>query len=182
MLLMALFLGGFFGFALFYAHASNPDKVLQMLRLKDLSLMKTILFAIGLSSTLLYLAHQLNIFDISHLSVKGTNLGVLIGGMIFGLGFGLVGSCPGTSLAALSSGFFHRVITIIIGGIFGALVFSLSYGTLESWGLFQALNWGSLTLFKLSPKFPAVFNIGFTGLLITGLGFMLLAALLPTKK
>lgn len=182
MLWTALLLGAFFGFALFYAHASNPDKVLQMLRLRDLTLMKTILFAIGLASTMLYFAHQTGIFDISHLSVKTTHFGVLVGGLIFGLGFGLVGSCPGTSMAALTSGFFHRVITIVIGGIFGALVFSLSYGTLESMGIFKILNWGNITLFKLSPKFPSVFNIGFVGLLISGVAFMLIAAVLPSKK
>lgn len=182
MMLLPLLLGALFGFGLFYAHASNPDKVLQMLRLRDLSLMKTILFAIGLASTLIYISHQMSMFDISHLSVKGTNLGVVLGGMIFGLGFGLVGSCPGTSLAALTSGFFRKVIAIVVGGIFGALLFSLSFGFFEGMGLFKAMNFGNLTWFKLSPKFPAVFDIGFTGLLISGLLFMFIAAIIPAKR
>lgn len=57
----------------------------------------------GSVSGYLFAANALGIFDLSHLSVKATNLGVLIGGLIFGIGFGWIGSCPGTCVAASGS-------------------------------------------------------------------------------
>ena len=102
-ILLAVILGGLFGFALYFTGASHPKKLVSMLKLHDISLMKIILFAIGLSSVLLSIANALGILDLSHLSIKSTNLGVLIGGLIFGVGFGWIGSCPGTCVAASGS-------------------------------------------------------------------------------
>ena len=99
-ILLAIFLGGLFGAALYLAGASNPNKLLSMLRLEDLGLMKIIVFAIGFASVLLSVSIGFGIFDISHLSIKTTHLGVIVGGFIFGIGFGSVGTCPGTCVAA----------------------------------------------------------------------------------
>lgn len=44
----------------------------------------------GFASFLLSISGLLGIFDISHLSVKGMNLGVIVGGVIFGIGFGSI--------------------------------------------------------------------------------------------
>ena len=46
-ILLAVILGGLFGFALYFAGASHPKKLVSMLKLQDISLMKIILFAIG---------------------------------------------------------------------------------------------------------------------------------------
>ena len=154
-ILLAVILGGLFGFALYFTGASHPKKLVSMLKLHDISLMKIILFAIGLSSVLLSIANALGILDLSHLSIKSTNLGVLIGGLIFGVGFGWIGSCPGT--------------------------FSATYGFWKSIGLFGVMDLGKMTLFGLSEKYPSLFEIGFSGLLITGLLFMALAAGLPNQ-
>lgn len=98
-LILAILLGGFFGFALNYVGATNTTKLKNMLTLRDLTIMKIILFAIGFSSLLVAAASFMGIFDISHLSVKTTHLGVVVGGLIFGVGFGWAGTCPGTCVA-----------------------------------------------------------------------------------
>lgn len=49
-LILAILLGGFFGFALNYVGATNRTKLKNMLTLRDLTIMKIILFAIGFSS------------------------------------------------------------------------------------------------------------------------------------
>ena len=180
-ILLAIILGGFFGFALYYVGATNYTKLLNMLRLKDLSLMKIILFAIGFSSFLLAIASFIGILDISHLDIKTTHLGVVIGGLIFGIGFGWAGTCPGTCIAGSSSGGLKKALVVIIGGLLGAFSYSLSYGSLNELGLFDIMNFGNLTLFKLSDKFPSVFQIGFGGLLIMGLLLMAIAAYLPVN-
>lgn len=180
-ILLAIILGGLFGFALYFAGASNPKKIIQMLRLQDLSLMKIIVFAIGFASALLFLANLFGAFDIGHLSVKGVNLGVIIGGLIFGIGFGSVGSCPGTCVAATSGDGLKKALATIIGGLVGAFTFSLSYGWFKDLGLFSSMDLGKLTLFNISDKYPALFNMGFVGLLITGVLFMAVAIMLPNK-
>lgn len=184
-ILLAILLGSFFGFALYKVGASNSNKISAMLSLNNLYLMKVILFAIGFSSVLLFLSIQIGIFDIPHFSVKATNFGVVVGGIIFGIGFGLGGTCPGTCVAAFTSGHLKRGLTAIAGGLLGAFCFTLSYGFFKNIGLFDIMNLGKITLFKISDKYNSVFNLGSIGLLIMGALFILTALILPmqiTKK
>lgn len=178
-ILLGILLGAFFGYALYKSGATNYRKLLAMLRLEDLDLAKTILFAIGFSSVLLSISNLIGIFDISHLSVKPLNTGVIVGGIIFGLGFGLAGTCPGTCVGAAGSSNFKKAISAIIGGLLGAFAFSMSYGYLNKIGLISGFDMGNITLFNLSPKYSSVFSIGFIGLFITGLLFMIGGYLLP---
>lgn len=180
-IILAILLGGAFGFALYYVGVAQRKNIRAMLRLEDLTVMKIILFAIGMASTLLALSSLAGLFNITHLSVKEMNAGVLLGGIIFGIGFGWAGNCPGTALAGLPHTNKVKTFGVIVGGLVGALTFSLSYENWQAWGLFSALNYGKISLFQLSTKFPAVFNIGFIGLLVMGILFMLTAYVLPYK-
>lgn len=180
-ILLAILLGGFFGFALYYAGASRPNNILSMLQLRNIRLMKIILFAIGLGSTLVSLAVFAGIFPIDHFAVKTGHLGVVIGGIIFGLGFGLGGTCPGTCVAGLGDITFNKAIAAALGGLTGALVFSNVYGLLARTGLFDTWNFGKLTLFRISGKYPSVLSIGIGGLLITGIVFMCIGYFLPME-
>lgn len=178
-ILLAILLGGFFGFALYYSGASKPGKIINMLALKELTIMKVIVFAIGVASFLIALSSFIGVFDITHFSIKTTHLGVLIGGLIFGIGFGWAGSCPGTCMAGSSSGGFRKALVVIFGGLLGALAFSLSYGFLAELGLFKTMNLGKLTLFSISEKFPSIIPIGMSGLLILGIMLMAIGVIIP---
>lgn len=178
-LILAILLGGFFGFALNYVGATNRTKLKNMLTLRDLTIMKIILFAIGFSSLLVAAASFMGIFDISHLSVKTTHLGVVVGGLIFGVGFGWAGTCPGTCVAGAGGADLKKAVFVIFGALLGAFTYSLSYGTIEKTGLFEAMNFGNVTLFHLSDAFPSVFQVGFGGLLFMGLVLMGLAYVMP---
>lgn len=178
-ILLAILLGGFFGFALYFAGASKPSKIINMLALRELTIMKVIVFAIGVGSFLVAVSSFIGIFDITHFSIKTTHLGVLVGGLIFGIGFGWAGSCPGTCMAGSSSGGFRKALVVILGGLLGALAFSLSYGFLADLGLFKAMNLGKLTLFSISEKFPSVIPIGMSGLLILGIVMMVIGVIIP---
>lgn len=180
-IVMAVILGSLFGFALCCAGAAERKNVRAMLRLEDLTLMKIIIYAIGYAAVLIALAALFGVFDVTHFSVKSMHGGVVLGGLIFGLGFGLVGSCPGTALASLPYGNKIKTTGIILGGLTGALLFSLSFGWWQEKGLFQLLNMGKITLFNISPKYPAVFSVGYEGLLLFGLVLMGICWFIPQK-
>ncbi|MTP72591.1 YeeE/YedE family protein [Turicibacter sanguinis] len=179
MIVLAILLGGFFGFALYKVGAANMDNLISMLSFQNLTLMKIIVFAIGLASVLLSIFYGFGWFDVSHLSVKPLHLGVVIGGLIFGLGFGSVGTCPGTCVAGAMTGGFKKAISAILGGLAGAFLFSISYGWLANQGFFEIMNLGKLTLFHVSEQYPSVFNIGYIGLAMVGVVFILVATFIP---
>lgn len=118
-----------------------PPKSIAMLRLDDLSLMKIIVFSIGLASVLLFLFSLAGLFNPGPLSVKSTHLGVLTGGLLFGIGFGTVGTCPGTCVAAAGSGGYKKAFSAVLGGLLGARVFSVTYSYGGAWGYFPRWIW-----------------------------------------
>ena len=82
-ILLAVIIGAFFGFVLHRVGATNPQIIINMLRLRDFHLMKVILFAIGISSALLFAGMSIGLVSPENLSVKSSYWGVLIGGIIF---------------------------------------------------------------------------------------------------
>ncbi|MEZ5740961.1 MAG: hypothetical protein R3E68_16940 [Burkholderiaceae bacterium] len=95
-ILLALLIGGAFGFVLDRVGATNPNAIIGMLRLGRLHLMKTILLGIGVSSIVMFGGLIAGLIDPSHLSVKAAYPGVVIGGALLGVGFAVAGYCPGT--------------------------------------------------------------------------------------
>lgn len=179
MLWLAIPLGLLFGFALYYAGATESKNIINMLTLKDLSLATIILGAIGLGSFVVGILGMFHMIPLSHFNIKPMNIGVILGGIMFGIGFGLIGSCPGTAVAALFTNF-KKAIWIIIGGLTGALTFSVSYKYLLSYGLIDNFNFGKMTLFNLLSQNPHIFNIGFIGLVIFGI-LLLVISFLSSK-
>lgn len=180
-IILAIILGGLFGGALYQVGASNPKKLLSMLGLYDLTLMKIIVFAIGFASVLLAITIGVGVFDLTHLSIKSTNLGVVVGGLIFGFGFGWAGTCPGTCVAASGTKGVKKAIAAVVGGLVGAFTFSMTYGLWKQTGLFNAMDLGKVTLFSLSEKYESFFNIGYLGLLGVGVLFMIAAYFIPAQ-
>lgn len=67
---LAMFLGTAFGYTLHRVGATDSDKLLSMLRLRNLGLAKTILLAIGFGAVLLFGTEILGLFNTSHLDRK----------------------------------------------------------------------------------------------------------------
>lgn len=127
-LLLGLILGAAFGAALQLSGASSHTKIINALRLKDLTIMKLILTAIGVG---LIGVHLLDALGMANMKVKDLYLpGMVVAGLIFGVGFAVTGYCPGTALAAAAEGKPDAWATVL-GGLLGALVFAFMFPDLE---------------------------------------------------
>jgi uncharacterized protein len=134
-LLFGLSTGVIFGFFLQRARVIRYDKQLGALRLRDMTIVKFMLTSIIVAAIGIYLLLE---FELVKLSIKPMILGpVVIGGLIFGIGWGLFGYCPGTSLGALGEG---RVDALwgIAGMLVGASLYAETFPMLKA----TVLTWG----------------------------------------
>lgn len=179
-IILAIVLGVLFGFVLHRVGASNPQRIIDMLRLKDFHLMKAILFGIATASALLFIGMAIGAIDASHMSVKTSYWGVIVGGLILGLGWAVAAYCPGTGAAALGDGRKDAVF-FVLGGLAGAFVYMLVYANVEASGLLQKILGGKSTLAVTETSYPAVLeNIpGIAVALTIAVIFAVIAWILP---
>ena len=149
-LVSAIILGTLFGFVLHRVGASNPQLIINMLRLKNFHLMKTILLSISVASVLLFIGMAVGFVNPGHLSIKTASWGVLIGGGILGMGWALSGYCPGTGVAAIGAGR-KDVLFFLSGGLIGAWFYMLIYVYIKDTFLFTPL-WGGKSTLALTPN------------------------------
>ena len=141
-LLLGLILGAAFGAVIQLSGASSHTKITNALRLKDLTIMKLILTAIGVG---LIGVHLLDALGLANMKVKDLYLpGLVVAGLIFGVGFAVTGYCPGTALAAAAEGKPDAWATVL-GGLLGALVFAFMFPDLETY-LLSFGQYGPVTI------------------------------------
>lgn len=180
---LAILLGAAFGFTLDRIGATNPDYIIRMLNLSNLHLMKTILMGIGVASILMFGGLLLGLVDPGHLSVKAAYGGVFIGGLLLGLGFAVAGYCPGTGLTAMATGRIDALM-FVIGGLVGAGVYMLTYGSITDTPLLDNIAGGEATLGPIvDTEYPALLDAipGEWLGVIVGAAFVLIAWLLPAR-
>jgi uncharacterized membrane protein YedE/YeeE len=136
-LLYGLVTGLLFGFFLQRGQVLRYDKQIGALRLMDMTIVKFMLSAILVGAVGIYLLTDLGL---AKLSVKSTVLGgVIIGGLLFGLGWGLLGYCPGTSIGAIGEGRWDGLWGVL-GMLVGAAIYAETYPLMKS----TVLTWGDL--------------------------------------
>ncbi|MGE3247994.1 MAG: DUF6691 family protein [Beijerinckiaceae bacterium] len=179
-IVLAIVIGAAFGFVLDRVGATNPNYITGMLRLSKLHLMKTILFAIGLSSILMFTGLLAGLIPASHLDVKTAYAGVFVGGLLLGLGFAIAGYCPGTSLAAMATGR-KDALFFSAGGLLGAAAYMLTYPQIKATGLLDPVLGGNATLGKIAgTKYPALFDVSGEWLgIAVGVALIGVALMLP---
>jgi uncharacterized membrane protein YedE/YeeE len=144
-LLLGLITGIFFGFFLQKGQALKYDKQIGMLRFKDFTILKIMVSAILVGMVGIYLFADL---EIGRLSLKPTVLGAnMIGGLIFGLGWGMLGYCPGTAVGATAEGRVDAFWGGVLGMFVGAGIFAEVYPFIKD----NILAWGDLGKLSL-PK------------------------------
>ncbi|WP_373236441.1 DUF6691 family protein [Cohaesibacter celericrescens] len=182
-IILAILIGGLFGFALDRVGATNPGYIIRMLNLTNLHLLKTIMLAIGAASLLMFLGILTGLVDVGHLSVKAAYGGVFVGGLLLGAGFALAGYCPGTSLTAAATGR-KDALFFILGGLIGAAAYMVTYSGVKATGLLNDIAGGKSTLGSIEGSgYPALFD-GLSGEMIgivIGILFIAIAAVAPSK-
>lgn len=176
-IILAIILGILFGFVLHRIGATDGDYLINMLRLRNTHLMKTILFGIGVATVLTFISYGLNLLDPGHFSIKALNIGVVVGGVIFGIGWALAGYCPGTGVSALGAGKKDAVF-YVLGGIVGAFIYSKTYQVFSNMGWFEELFGGKQTLVTLTPDIQGILPGGsltgiIFGVILIGIAFIL---------
>jgi len=137
MILYGLITGILFGFFLQKSKVIRYDKQLGALRLIDMTIVKFMLSTVLVAMVGTYLLKDVGLVK---LSIKSTLLGgVILGGLLFGIGWGLLGYCPGTALGALGEGRFDALWGIL-GMLVGAGLYAEAYPFLKK----TVLTWGDL--------------------------------------
>ncbi len=126
---LGLLTGILFGFLLQKARVLRFDKQVGAMLLKDMTIFKFMLSAILVGMVGIQLLAGLEMIKLGH---KPMNAGaILLGGSLFGLGWAIMGFCPGTSIGAIGEGRWHALFAVA-GMIAGAALYAELYPFLKS--------------------------------------------------
>ncbi|MDP1990596.1 MAG: YeeE/YedE thiosulfate transporter family protein [Syntrophales bacterium] len=140
--------GILFGFFMQKAQVIRYDRQLAALRLQDMTIVKFMLSTILVATVGIYLLFDLGLIK---LSVKPLILGGNeLGGLIFGIGWGIVGYCPATAMGALGEGRYDSVFGLL-GMILGAGLYAEAYPLMKE----TVLLWGDFGKITL-PSVPGI--------------------------
>ena len=146
-LVLGLVTGIAFGFILQKGQALKFHKIIDALRLRDFTIWKLMFTAIGVGMIGIY---AMNDLGLARLHIKPTVLSAnILGGLIFGAGFALLGFCPGTCVGAAGEGRLDGLYSGVLGLLIGAGLYSEAYPYL----LPRFLKTGALGKVTLSQLF-----------------------------
>lgn len=145
-MLWGLTFGIAFGFLLQKGGATKYDVIVGQLLLTDFTVLKIMLTAVLTGMIGLYALKALGLIE---LSIKPGSAGKnIIGGLIFGVGFAVLGYCPGTIAGAIGNGYLDALSGGLVGIVIGAMLFAALYPRLKE-GLLKIGDFGYLTFPRL---------------------------------
>lgn len=150
-----------FGFLLQKGGVGKFNVLIGQLLLQDWTVAKIMLTAIVVGMIGVFPLHH---FAKVNLHIEPTRIGAnIIGGLMFGAGFGLMGYCPGTAAAALGQGSWDALF-----GMAGLIAGSWMFAELSGWTKRTIEKWGDLGKVLLPDLLPVprgVFVVGFASAL-----------------
>jgi len=145
-LVWGLVFGILFGFLLQKGGATKYDIIIGQLLLSDFTVLKIMLSAVLTGMIGIYLMKTLGWVELNPKSGSmGSNI---IGGLIFGVGFAVLGYCPGTIAGAIGNGYLDALAGGLAGILIGSGIFAALYPRLKS-GILKKGDFGNLTLPQL---------------------------------
>ena len=143
---IGLIIGVVFGFLLQKGGIASYDVIVGQLRLTDFTIVKTMLSAIVTGMLGVYLLRSLGLV---RLQPKAGSLGSsVVGGLIFGVGFAILGYCPGTLAGAVGQGSLDALFGGMTGILIGTGLFAALYPRLQATILNKG-DFGAITLPEL---------------------------------
>ena len=134
-ILSAILFGLAFGFLLQKGGVGKYHILIGQLLLQDFTVVKVMLTAILVGMLGIFTLHR---FAKVNLHLKPTRIGPnIIGGLIFGAGFALIGYCPGTVAAALGQGNYDGLFAmagLVLGSFAYAEASKKLKASVEKWG------------------------------------------------
>jgi uncharacterized membrane protein YedE/YeeE len=166
--LQGLVFGILFGFLLQKGGVAHYDILVGSLLLEDFTVFQVMLSAILVGMIGIYTMHRMKLVQLHPKPLKiGANV---VGGLVFGVGFGVSGYCPGTGAAAVGQGNYDAlfaVLGLLAGSYVYAEVAPMLDRTVGKWGAM-----GKLTLPETVPA-PKVAVIAGAALVLAGALFLL---------
>ncbi|MFW5714576.1 MAG: YeeE/YedE thiosulfate transporter family protein [Brevefilum sp.] len=148
-LLWGLAFGIAFGFLLQKGGVTKYDVIIGQLLLNDFTVLKIMLSAILTGMIGIYTMKTLGWVEIDP---KSGSVGKsIIGGLIFGIGFAILGYCPGTIAGAIGNGALDALVGGLAGILLGSGLFAAFYPQLSQ-GILKKGDFGDLT-------FPHLFKV-----------------------
>ena len=148
-LFWGLLFGIIFGFLLQKGGVTKYDVIINQLLLTDFTVLKIMLSAVITGMIGLYFMQNRGWIK---LRPKAGSWGKnAIGGLIFGIGFALLGYCPGTIAGAIGNGYLDAVTAGLVGIVLGSGILATVYPRLKE-GVLKKGYFGNVTL-------PQVFKV-----------------------
>lgn len=170
-LALGFWMGIVFGFLLQKGGATRYDIIIGQLLLKDFTVVKIMLSAVLVG---MIGVHLLGCIGLAKLHPKPGSIGAsVIGGLIFGIGFGVLGYCPGTVAAAAGTGALDALFGGVVGILLGAWLFALAYPKLQG-TILSKVDFGELT-------FPQLFKVN-RWIIVVPVAILLVVLLLLIAK
>lgn len=162
-LVLGLITGILFGVFLQQAEVLRFEKQVGAMRLQDMTIVKFMLTTIVVGAIGVHLLADMGVVAFSPRSLSfGAQI---IGGLLFGVGWAVIGYCPGTSIGALGEGRLG-VLWPIAGMLLGGIVFALLYpfiqiniqpigalGALSLYGVLGINHWIVIALLAVGSFF-----------------------------
>jgi len=122
-----LLIGTLFGITLIKAEAVSWFRMQEMFRFQGFQMFGIFMTAIPTAALLVFLLRKFKVKtldgELIQIVKKKFNFGYVYGAMLFGIGWGLTGACPGPIYVQLGSGVTVAIITLI-SALAGTWVYS----------------------------------------------------------
>lgn len=146
--LLGLLFGFCFGFLLQKGGVTRYDIILKQLLLEDFTVVKIILTAVAVGMVGVYAMKQAGWIE---LHKKSGSLGTSVPGpLLFGIGFGMLGYCPGTGVGAVGHGALDALVGGVGGMLIGCALYAAVYPKLKN-SILNKGSFGDKTLIDVLP-------------------------------
>lgn len=141
-LVIGFLIGICFGVCLYIGGVTEYNIILGQLLLTDFTVIKVMLTAVVVGMVGVYAMRSRGLVELH--PKPGSTGSTVIGGIIFGMGFAILGYCPGTVAGAVGHGSLDALFGGVTGILIGAGIFAAAYPVLDekilSKGVFRSMT------------------------------------------